>query len=383
MRILKIHNDWLTNPERKAANSWGGCGYYRTIKIAEQLSPEHEVTVWGREWEEKYNEFGKDNEKFFSSLAREYDMIWMHYTDNPITFSWLRVACDRYRAKLVIDIDDNFLEVDKNNPSLKLQNRGKLDTTNKVAMLATILSFADAITVSTVPLKKALFDHIKQTQKIEKQIFVIPNYNDIRDWDFPLPEKNEVTIGYSGGLSHKSDLAMILPAMKKVLLKYPYVRFQIMGQMDMLEAKNVFAKWPQHVRSRILLMNATRTQPEYPKYLSEQPWSIGIAPLVSSPFNESKSHIKWLEYSSVKLPILASRVYPYCKYVLGFPTIEDTVTGFLANDDEWEEKLSFMIENPDLCKKMGEQAYTAVLKNWQYKDGKTRILDVVAQIEAL
>lgn len=382
-KILKIMNDWSTSKERKELNSYGGCGYYRTVKVAEQLAPEYDVTVWNREWIDTFEEYGSP-ERFYEHVFTNYDMLWLHFTDNPTTFAWLRAMATHFKKKLVMDIDDNFLEVDKGNPALKKQNKGKLDLTNKVAVLATILSEVDAITVSTVPLKLKLLEHFSEVHGVEKKIFVIPNANDIKDWDFTKAKASKVVIGYVGGLSHNDDLDMILPALKTVMTKYPEVLFQMIGQMDMGKAKKVFGKWPQGIRNRIMLLNATRTQPEYPKYLSEQPWSIGIAPLIDSPFNQSKSHIKWLEYSSLKIPVVASRVYPYYKDVLGKETIEHGVTGMLCETvEDWVTHLSTLIEDEKLRNEIGENAYKFVVDNWQYKDQKQQILDVTKKLTEL
>lgn len=377
-------NDWSTSLEREKLNSYGGCGYYRTLKIAQQLEPEYEVTVWNREWKDLYNKMDKNNEKFFEYIFTEYDIVWLHFTDNPITFAWLRSFATHFKKKLWIDIDDNFLEVDKGNPALKKQNRGKLDTTNKVAMLATILSEVDAITVSTLPLKNKIQEHICEVHGVEKPIFVIPNYNDIEDWNYKKREDNGIIIGYSGGLSHNDDLDLILPAIKEVMVKYPEVRFNLVGQMDIKTAKKVFGKWEQSIRSRILLMNATKTQPEYPKYLSEQPWSIGICPLIDSPFNESKSHIKWMEYSMYKIPVVASRVYPYYKDILGKETIQHEETGLLCDTvHDWVNNLSRLIEDEKLRKRLGENAYKHIVDNFQYKDNKKQILETVKKMKNL
>jgi glycosyltransferase involved in cell wall biosynthesis len=379
MKILKIANDWASSPEREALNSGGGCWYYRTLKIAQQLEPEYEVTVWNREWKDIYEgRFKKNNELFFKYIFTTFDVVWLHYTDSPTTFAWLRTAATYYKKKLVMDIDDNFMEVDKSNPALKKQNRGKLDLTNKVAVLATNLSFCDAITVSTFPLKQKLEEHLTDVHGSCPPIYVIPNANDISDWNYPKKDTDKVIIGYSGGLSHNDDLDMVLPALKTIMEKYPDVQLQLLGQMDLGKAKKIFGTWKQSIRSRILLMNATKTQPEYPRHLSEQPWTIGIAPLISSPFNECKSNIKWLEYSSYKIPTVASRVYPYYKDILGKETIIDGETGLLCNDDEWVDKLSLLIEDATLRKKLGQNAYDAVLKNWQYKD--QNILDTVKRM---
>ena len=52
-KVLKIMSDWASSPEREKLNSYGGLGYYRTLKIAQQIEPEYEVTVWNREWKDK------------------------------------------------------------------------------------------------------------------------------------------------------------------------------------------------------------------------------------------------------------------------------------------------------------------------------------------
>ena len=377
-------NDYATSPEREKLNSYGGCGYYRTLKIAQQLEPEYEVTVWNREWKDKAKEFNNNMEMLISHIYLNYDIVWMHFTDNPMTFAWLRTGATYYKKKLVMDIDDNFLQVDKGNPALKKQNKGKMDLTNKVAVLATILSECDAITTSTLPLKNKIGEHIAEVHGKEVPIFVVPNYHDIEDWKYEKVKDNGIVIGYSGGLSHNDDLDMVLPAIKTIMEKYPEVRFQLLGQMDVAKAKKVFGKWEQSIRSRILLMNATKTQPEYPKYLSEQPWSIGICPLIDSPFNESKSSIKWLEYSSYKIPVITSRVYPYYKDVLGLETIEHGETGLLCDTvEDWVTNLSKLIEDETLRKKLGENAYNHIVKNWQYKDNRNKILEVTKKLTQL
>lgn len=377
-------SDWSSSPERETLNSYGGLGYYRTVKIAQQLEPEYEVTVWNREWKDKLESFGRKAEVFYKHIFTEYDIIWLHQTDNDLTFAWLRSMATHFGKKLVIDLDDNFLEVDKGNPALKKLGRGKLNRENKRAMMATNISFADALTVSTVPLKKKLQQHIKEVHGVDMPIFVIPNANDVNDWKYEKVKDNGIIIGYSGGLSHRDDLDLVLPALKTIMEKYPDVRLQLMGQMDLKEAKKIFGDWSQEMRGRILLMNATKTQPEYPKYLSEQPWSIGIAPLISSPFNECKSSIKYFEYSMYKIPVVASRVYPYSKDVFGVSVIEDGETGCLCDTtQDWIDKLSLLIENESLRKRLGENAYKHVVENWQYKDQKENIINVVKQIENL
>jgi glycosyltransferase involved in cell wall biosynthesis len=76
-----------------------------------------------------------------------------------------------------------------------------------------------------------------------------------------------------------------------------------------------------------------------------------------------------MEYSAYKIPTIASRVYPYYKDILGIKTIQQGKTGFLARTtDDWIKYLTLLIENKDLRKKIGENAYEDIKKNWQMKD---------------
>lgn len=84
-----------------------------------------------------------------------------------------------------------------------------------------------------------------------------------------------------------------------------------------------------------------------------------------------------------QIPTVASHVYPYHMDILGKETIRDGETGVLARPDEWVEKLSELIENKELRLKIGRNAYDFVVKEWQYKDAKKHILDVVEQIKSL
>lgn len=377
MKILKIYNDWTQTEERKKTNGYGGCGYYRTIKIAEVLKEKHEVDVWGNEWQEEFEGSGKKEELFFHNIGWKYDLVWMHYVDNPKLFSWLKVACEQYDTKLVMDIDDNFLDLHESNPANKLMGKGSVARNN----LATILSLCDAVTVSTLPLKERLAKHFLDTHGIKQKIYVVPNCNDIKDWEYePVKNTNGIVVGYMGSVSHHDDLALVLPAIKKIMEKYPKVGFQLLGQLTFDQAKDVFKNWKQSLRKRIVMVRPTGNFQDFPEYFSAQGWDIGIAPLIDSPFNRSKSHIKWMEYSMYKIPTVASRVYPYYKDIYGVDTIIDGVNGLLCEPDEWEKKLSLLIENKELRKKLGENAYNFVKDKWQYSQWKEKILEVTEKL---
>ena len=71
-------------------------------------------------------------------------------------------------------------------------------------------------------------------------------------------------------------------------------------------------------------------------------------PEVSS---RGKCSFKVLEYSSAGLPVVASPIGTNAEYV------KDGATGFLVTDTlQWVDRITELIENPNLRKRMGQES---------------------------
>ena len=114
------------------------------------------------------------------------------------------------------------------------------------------------------------------------------------------------------------------------MAKHKHVWFEILGILAIKDLKNMLGGFTDDMLGRIATVGATNTFREYPSWLAERPWNVGIAPLVDSAFTRSKSHIKWMEYSMYEIPTIASRVYPYFMDVAGRDTIRDGETGIIS-----------------------------------------------------
>jgi len=373
MKILMNFADYLHNEDRKKLNTYGGIGYYRIVKPSEQIKG-HEVKVIGKE----ILHFGDSLEEQWDNLFKQYDVYWVSYFSNAQAGAAMIYHAQKHKKKIIIDIDDNYLDVPESNQVYDKFRKTKKDR----AYLSTILSFADALTVSTEPLKERLFNHIKEVHNIEKPIFVVPNMNDVKDWDYSHVEKDKdkFIIGYSGSNSHKDDLRMVMPAIAKFMNKHSDVYFQLIGAIAKTEIKDYFAGagFTDSSLNRIQLLPATTIFKDYPKYLSEQKWDIGICPLVDTAFTRSKSHIKWMEYSMYKIPVIASRVYPYFMDIDGKETIKHEETGLLCKPKEWYDALEKLYSNEKLRNELGTNAYNFIKDEWQYsKLDLSQVLDFI------
>lgn len=360
-------SDWATNIDRQTRDEYGGVGYYRIVKVAKQVRKAgHTVDVVGAKLKRLEEDVGARFERIFT----EYDVLWTCYTSHGDDASAMYYWRDKLGKKVILDLDDNYLDVVESHRNFDVLKLGKKDR----AFMGAILTFADAITVSTEPLKQRMTKHFKEVYNMEKKIFILPNFNDYKDWKYKTVAKNKdkIVIGYAGSNSHDEDLKMIMPHLGAVMNKYKNVYFESTGAIEIRELKNLgmYDHFSEEALFRCDLIPSTTTFKDYPKMLSKRKWDITIAPLADNAFTRCKSCIKWFEMSMFKFPVIASRVYPYYVDLWGRKTIEHEVTGLLVKPHEWTDALEDLILHKEKRIQLGENAYKAVKEEWQYEGSR-------------
>lgn len=352
-----MYTEWSTNDYRRSNNSYGGVGYYRIIKPAQALSQDFDITVIGND----YLKWGTTPEAIWSYACQHFDLIYIKHIDNGVAASNLLAICDYYHTPVVMDLDDNFLDILPSNPAYDTYKRGSI----KRYGLEATMSLCNGLTVSTAPLREK-YDYLNPS------IDILPNCCDVNDFK-PMVKKNDgfLRIGYQGSVTHNEDLELIVEPIKAILLKYPHVRFEMLGLMNKDEFRT-FASRFGDAKDRIFCQYGTPSWEGYPELLSSMGWDIGIAPLVFNQFNRCKSHIKWLEYTLTGIPTIASKSYPYEEDILGTKTIEDGKTGFLIDNNSWFTALESLVTTESLRKELADNAYKHVAANWQYKQHKDK-----------
>jgi len=212
------------------------------------------------------------------------------------------------------------------------------------------VSEADMVTVATRALRDYLLPY-------NANIKVISNYLNDRFWQFrntflPPETQRKIIIGYMGGHSHRPDLAMLLPALRSILEKYPQrIKFHFWGidpPQELMPYSEVDWFPPPSFNYQ-----------DFVAYFQTQEADIVIAPLQDNLFNTCKSPIKYFEYSANGMPGVYSNIQPYSE------VISDGEDGFLASSiNDWVDKLSLLIEDADLRKKFVAQSQRKIKKEW-------------------
>lgn len=229
----------------------------------------------------------------------------------------------------IYELDDDLWNVHRDSAAYSFYSRPEILKATEDG-----LRHADRVTTTTPALAERL-------RTINRKVTVLPNMLPNEFWRFDEPIEqlpDRVVLGWAGTNTHLPDLKLLNGVIEQLLDKYPSVEFVWAGMNQ-----TPFA-W----RERMRALQPVSLE-EYPSLLGE--FHIGLAPLVDSVFNRSKSDLKFVEYARRGLPVVASRVPAY------EGTIRHGETGFLAkNAKDWLQYLGRLIEDVDMRRSMGEKA---------------------------
>lgn len=259
--------------------------------------------------------------------------------------------CHKQGAKVVYEADDIVLGVGG-------QKRSTLMDMNPEEEKMTIetIKKCDLVTVTTETLAK----HYRQ---FHSNVVVLPNYLDYMWWGKPMEVKSrgKIRLGWMGSLSHKEDLEMIAPVLKRIIDKYDFVKFVHCGAGGKVDiyGEDLFSQLPPQNREHVFGV-PIEFWPVKSKTLG---FDIGIAPLLDDEFNSGKSAIKYYEYAANGVPGV------YSDTVVYRDTVKHAQTGFLAkNEDEWFKYLEKLILNEDIRREIAIDAYKHVFEEYNLDD---------------
>jgi hypothetical protein len=348
VKALLISTDWQQNDYRVANNAYGGVTYYRLI------APQKAVNAIGHDFEYLGNKQSIDGKTWEERLSG-VDIVISKHIDNPNGAKNLHLACQKLGIPFVYDLDDDLFSIRADNPAHESYAKGQM----KRIYLATNLSFANALFVSTEPLKEVYQKFFRENFNLEIPIFVLPNFNDAELFNFKSPKnEDKVVIGYHGSVTHDADLALILPIIDKLMYIHPKLYMQLVGTVRKDSIDKLFAAIKN--KHRFEIKAGTPAFDKFPELLMSMRWDIGVAPLIDDEFNHGKSHIKYMEYAMKHIPVVASDVYPYTRHA------KEAL--LCRNTTDWFQKLHQLIRDKKYRFDTARKIHEHVMSDCQYRD---------------
>ncbi|OGI38886.1 MAG: hypothetical protein A2612_01530 [Candidatus Moranbacteria bacterium RIFOXYD1_FULL_44_12] len=343
MKILAV-NTWYRKKDGKFTQS--SVDWWRIVNPLSQLTKRTDIQV---DFVKKLSAGDIAKEELeWDKIGENYDIIYTSYIYSKKFYAWIKALQAKYGTTHIMDMDDNVFEVDEMNPSYLTIAPG----TQIYNTVMTILKDADNVTTSTEFLANKI-GTIRQ-----KPVYVAPNRIDTSLYKYDsrlVPNNgNKIIIGYQGSSTHHSDVFRtgFIWAIRRLMKRYPNVYLALCGGTLDLPTKHL-------PKNRIISIEGSSDFYKWIDIWGKLPFDIGVAPLVHSSFNRGKSGIKYFEYALRRIPGVYSFWQPY------WPVVKENETGFLAQDEEeWFEKLSWLIENKPLRKKIADNAYKDVINNY-------------------
>lgn len=277
------------------------------------------------------------------------DVVVWHPMYYEWSFDFFLEMQHKHQKPFVVEVDDNYIDVPPWNEAYRSFSNGS--SYRRISL--DCMRNADALVVTT--------PHLGRTYgAINDNVYVVENSLDFKGdrkfvgWDTVSVRKHQGTrLGWIGGRSHFEDLMMVAPVLRKLLLAHPDVTLCLVNSAIQKSCQALGRPYPFEGLKNVHYADRSVAINRYAKFMASFGFDIGIAPLVDCNFNRSKSNLRWLEYSALGVPCVATDISHFNQSIIHG---ED---GFLVKDndpDRWYATLENLIEDVHLRERVGRQA---------------------------
>jgi len=257
----------------------------------------------------------------------EFDAVYLHKkTLNLLDAILLR----HYTKNVIYDFDDAVMYYDEH-PVREPSRRKHTNSFKRSVKLAKMVIAGNSY----------LAEHAR---KFNDNVKILPTGLDINNYELESgPENNgKIRLVWIGSKSTLKYLIKIKPALEEIGSRFDNVVLRIICD-DFFDLQNMQVEkrpWAMETQAIDLVTS-----------------DIGLAPLPDNRFARGKCGFKILQYAAAGLPAVTSPVGVNSDYV------QDSITGFLATETcEWVDRITQLVENPQLRKSMGLAARQSVQK---------------------
>lgn len=280
----------------------------------------------------------------------KYDLVFIHREAYPIGGVFFETILSILKKHFIFDFDDAiFLPASSRSNSFI----GKFKNPNKVAKTIKLSSY---VIVGNQYLADFALEY-------NPKVYVIPTPIDT-DRYYPIKDNKEsddkIVIGWMGSITTINFLNMLEDAFIQLSKRFPDIIIKIVGG-------DFFIKGLGNVISKQWLFNE--------EIEDLKTFDMGIMPMPDNQWTKGKCGFKAILYMSMGIPTISSCVG------VNKEIITDGVNGFLADTErEWVQKLTLLIEDRELRKRIGFSGRVTVEERYSVKVNAPKLLSKLHQI---
>jgi glycosyltransferase involved in cell wall biosynthesis len=351
----------------------GGVNYYRLASLAWQMRKKNNVEVAVFAFQYGMNEthpWQRDIvtnplvRRQIESLCQVADIVIWQPVFYQHTLDFFLEMRAKYEKPMFVETDDDYIDVPPWNEAFHSFGPNTGVRQNCIDHLRA----ADGLIVSTPFLKETYL-------QFNQNIHVVENSLDFQAWDKCSVDKHKyIRIGWIGGRTHVQDLLMVAPVIKELVAEFPNVWFYVVNSALKYYARSISEPYVFEKTQNVYYTDKGVTINLYPRFMSHFKFDIGVAPLIDCNFNRAKSNLRWLEYSALKIPTVATKISHF----------EQTITprhdGLLVPDNDlqvWKNNLKTLITDEAERRKIGRNAYATVKKKFNVRKRASEYLRIL------
>lgn len=278
--------------------------------------------------------------------VKKYDLLFIEKEIIPYFPPIIEFILQLFGVKYILDYDDAiFHNYNKTkNIFIRIFLKNKINS---------IIKKASYIIVGNTYLENYAL-------KFNKRVAKIPTVIDLNKYklDTEIKKNEGFIIGWVGSYYSSKYFVSIIEALQLFEKKYK-CEIRLIGFNKNLLTKDI--KLPINV----IKWN------KYSEIKEIQKFTVGIAPLLDSPFARGKCAFKSVQYMACKLPVITTPIGANGEI------IKHNINGFYANTkEEWFKYIEYLYQNPDVVNEFGERNRKLIEKEYSVQSKLKQYIEI-------
>lgn len=283
----------------------------------------------------------------FQSLR--YDIVFIHREAYPLGGAFFEIMLKLFKKPVIFDFDDSIFL-----PSTSKSN-SFMDRFKNPHKVVQVIKLSRHVIAGNNYLAEFAAHY-------NSAVSVIPTAIDTeryKNFTFRAPKPNLI-IGWMGSVTTIDFIDGIRNVILKLSKKYPQLEFRIIGGDYSIRGLSNITSKPWLLETELSELGN---------------FDIGIMPMPDNIWTRGKCGFKAILYMTMGIPCVCSPVGANKEIV------SDGVNGFLADTESgWTDKLSLLIENPQLRQKLGSAGRRTVEERYSIAVNAPKILGTIQKL---